>query len=124
MDYIYFDFTFEPKIDEELSAFHGLVKLDQFFAPWNDPNTPYANSEVTGLDLAVLFVSTVLHFEIDIITQGQVPDAPEELLAREHYKNQSHELKIGNYIGRGAQDELNFVDIAGPDYEYGTESSS
>ncbi len=124
LDYIYFGFTFEPKIDEELSAAHGLVKLDQFFAPWNDPITPYANSQVTGLDLAILFVSTVLHFELDIATQGQVPDAPEELLAREHYKNQSHELKIGNYIGRGAQEELNFVDIAGPDYEYGTESSS
>ena len=123
LEYIYFGFTFEPKIDEELSAAHGLVKLDQFFSPWNNPNTPYANSQVTGLDLAVLFVSTVLHFELDIATQGQVPDAPEELLAREHYKNESHELKIGNYIGRGALEELNFVDIAGPDYEYGTESS-
>ena len=124
LEYIYFGFTFEPRIDQELSAAHGIVKLDQFFAPWNDPNAPYANSPITGLDLAVIYVSTVLHFELDIATQGQVPEAPEELLAREHYKNQSHELRIGNYIGRGAQEELEFVDIAGPDYVYGNESST
>ena len=123
LEYIYFGFTFEPKIDKELSAAHGLVKLDQFFAPWNSPNDPYANSPIAGLDLAVIYVSTVLHFELDIATQGQVPEAPEELLAREHYKNQTHELKIGNYIGRGAQEELNFVNISGPDYEYGNEAS-
>ena len=124
LEYIYFGFTFEPKIDEELSAAHGLVKLDQFFAPWNDPNDPYANSPITGLDLAIIYVSTVLHFELDIATQGQVPDNPTALLDRQHYKNETHKLMVGNYIGRGASEELNFVDIAGPDYEYGIESSS
>jgi hypothetical protein len=29
---------------------------------------------------------------------------------------------VGNYIGTRAREELEFVDIAGPDYEYGSES--
>jgi hypothetical protein len=124
LEYVYFGFTFEPKIDKDLSAAHGLVKLDQFFAPWNDPDDPYANSPIKGLDLAIIYVSTVLHFELDITTQGEVPEAPTALLDRQHYKNQSHKLMVGNYIGRGASEELNFVDIAGPDYEYGNEIST
>lgn len=123
LDYIHFGFTFEPKIDTTLGAAHGLVKLNQFFAPWNDPDTYGANSLITGLDLAILYVSTVLHFELNIATQGQVPDDPETILEQKHYKSTEHKLKIGNYIGGSAQNELEFVDIAGPEYEYGGQSA-
>ncbi len=123
LEYIYFGFTFEPRIDSDLKALHGMIKLDQFFSPWNDPELYKANSPIPDLDLAIMYVSTVLHFHLNVDTQGEVPDDPEELLEQRHYKNQSHELKIGNYIGRGAQAELDFVDIGGPDYEYGSETN-
>jgi len=123
LDYIYFGFTFEPKADRTLGAAHGFLKLDQFFAPWNDPDTPYANSAIPNLDLAIIYVSTVLHFELDIRTQGELPEEPTELLQAQHYKDTEHKLMVGNYIGGNAQDELEFIDIAGPAYEYGSESS-
>ncbi len=120
---IHFGFTFEPKIDREVGAAHGLVKLNQFFDPWNDPNGHYANSPIPGLDLAIIYVSTVLHFELDIATSGQIPEDPETILEQRHYNSTSHRLMVGNYIGAAARDELEFVDIAGPDYEYGNETS-
>ncbi|MFX1431847.1 MAG: hypothetical protein ACFFCY_16900 [Promethearchaeota archaeon] len=123
ISYIHFGFTFEPKIDRELGAAHGLVKLNQFFAPWNDPNSPYANSPIPGLDLAIIYVSTVLHFELAIATQGEIPEAPETILDQSHYNRTEKKLMVGNYIGARAQDELEFVDIAGYDYEYGSELS-
>lgn len=124
LDYIHFGFTFEPSIDRELGAAHGLVKLNQFFAPWNNPDGYYANSPIPGLDLAIIYVSTVLHFELDIRTQGEIPEEPETILEQRHYNNTLHKLLIGNYIGKGAQEELEFVDIAGPDYDYGNETTS
>ncbi len=123
LDYIHFGFTFEPKTDAELGAAHGLVKLNQFFAPWNDPDSPNANSDILGLDLAIIYVSTVLHFELNIATSGEIPEDATTLLHQENYKSTEHKLKVGNYIGRSAQEELEFVDIAGPMYEYGNESS-
>jgi hypothetical protein len=119
---IHFGFTFEPKIDREVGAALGLVKLNQFFDPWNDPVAPYANSPIAGLDLAIIYVSTVLHFELDIATTGQIPEQPQTILEARHYNSTEHKLMIGNYIGAHARDELEFVDIAGPDYEYGSES--
>lgn len=122
LDYIYFGFTFEPGVDRQLGAAHGLLKLDQFFAPWNDPITPAANGNIDNLDLAIIYVSTVLHFELDIATQGQIPEEPVELLQQEHYNSTEHKLMVGNYLSPGAQDNLEFIDIAGPDYEYGSET--
>jgi hypothetical protein len=120
---IHFGFTFEPKIDKELGAAHGLVKLNQFFDPWNDPNNHYANSPILGLDLAIIYVSTVLHFELSVARLGQIPEEPETILDQSHYNHTEKKLMVGNYIGAGARDELEFVDIAGYDYEYGNESS-
>ena len=125
LDYIYFGFTFEPRRDKEVKALHAMVKLDQFFAPWNEDDGTYgANSPIPDLDMAIIYVSTVLHFLLDIKTEGEVPEDPQELLEEEHYNKSSHELKIGNYLRPGAEDDLDFVDIAGPDYEYGDESES
>ena len=127
LDYIHFGFTFEPKTNATLGAAHGLVKLNQNFAPWNDPDSPHANLPIPDLDLAILYVSTVLHFELNIATRQQAidnpPETPPELLKQEHYKSTKNKLMIGNYIGGSAQDELEFINIAGPEYEYGSESS-
>ena len=124
LDYIHFGFTFEP-IETTLETndggtvpvLHGAVKLDQFFAPWNDPSSPNANNPIAGLDLAIIYVSTVLHFLLEIDTIGDDPTA--RLDPADDYDEATHSLKIGNYLPRNIKDKLDFVDIAGPDYLYG-----
>jgi len=128
--YIHFGFTFEPKEvtlattdGGTVPALHGAVKLDQFFAPWNNESTPYhANNPIDGLDLAILYVSTVLHFHLRIDTVGDDPSA--RLDPASDYDETTHSLKIGNYLPNNIRDKLAFVDIAGPDYFYGPEGSA
>lgn len=119
---IYFGFTFEPTVDDELGVAKGVVKLDQEFAPWNDGNEP--NSYIPELDLAIIYVSTVLHFHLNVALEGE-PDKPEEILdPTEDYYAESHEVKVGNYIGRHTSQKLDFVDIAGLYYQLGTDKST
>lgn len=119
---IYFGFTFEPTIDEEFGVAKGIVKLDQEFAPWNGGTGP--NAYIPGLDLAIIYVSTVLHFHLNVAVEG-IPDRPEEILdPEEDYIEESHELKVGNYIGQKASQKLDFVDIAGQYYQYGNNKST
>ena len=120
--YIHFGFTFEPREINLATAdggtvpvLHGAVKLDQFFAPWNGPLG--ANNPIAGLDLAIIYVSTVLHFHLSIDTIGDDPSAV--LNPADDYDETSRSLKIGNYLPRNIRDKLAFVDIAGPDYSYG-----
>ncbi len=127
--YIHFGFTFEPKKINLATAdggtvpvLHGAVKLDQFFAPWNDPSVPDANNPIDGLDLAIIYVSTVLHFHLKIDTIGDDPTA--RLDPADDYDDVEHSLKIGNYLPHNIRDKLDFVDIAGPDYFYGAEGTS
>ncbi len=124
LDYIHFGFTFEPiqttletKDGGTVPVLHGAVKLDQFFAPWNDPSSPYANNPIAGLDLAIIYVSTVLHFELDINTIEDDPTAA--LDPADDYDEMTRSLKIGDYLDSNIKDKLDFVDIAGPDYLYG-----
>jgi len=122
LEYIYFGFTFIPTKDEELGVAKGIVKLDQQFAPWNDGNGP--NAMIAGLDLAIIYVSTILHFHLNVAV-NEVADEPEQLLnPEEDYVESSNELKVGNYIGKEASQKLDFVDIAGPYYEYGTDRAT
>ncbi|MFW9989272.1 MAG: hypothetical protein ACFFC3_11495 [Candidatus Odinarchaeota archaeon] len=122
LEYIYFGFTFIPTRDEETGYARGNVKLDQFFAPWNDGNGP--NSEIAGLDLAIIYVSTVLHFHLNVDINEEA-DRPEVILnPNEDYVEESHELKVGNYIGRRAEEKLDFVDIAGPFYRLGDDNET
>jgi len=126
--YIHFGFTFEK---EEINlattdgstvpVLHGFVKLDQFFAPWNGPLAPGANNPIAGLDLAIIYVSTVLHFHLRIDTIGDDPSA--RLDPADDYDETTHSLKIGNYLPHNIRDKLAFVDIAGPDYLYGPEGT-
>ena len=126
--YIHFGFTFEPREITLATAdggtvpvLHGAVKLDQFFAPWNGPLAPGAKSEITGLDLAIIYVSTVIHFHLKIDTIGDDPSA--RLNPADDYDETTRSLKIGNYLPRNIRDKLAFVDIAGPDYFYGAEGT-
>jgi len=123
--YIHFGFTFEPKFIDmattdggTIPVLHGAVKLDQFFAPWNDPLAPNSNNEIDGLDLAIIYVSTVLHFHLNVETFGADPN--DILDPANDYEETSHKLKIGNYLSPKIRDKLDFVDIAGPEYIYGS----
>ncbi|MFX1447986.1 MAG: hypothetical protein ACFFCG_07595, partial [Promethearchaeota archaeon] len=127
--YIHFGFTFEPKKEDlpttdggTVPVLHGAVKLDQLFAPWNGPSAPGANNPIAGLDLAIIYVSTVLHFHLSIATIGDDPSA--RLNPADDYDETTHSLKIGNYLPNNVRDKLAFVDIAGPDYLYGPEGTS
>lgn len=129
LEYIHFGFTFEPKTRNFIAddggtipVLHGAVKLDQLFAPWNDPITYGANNDIAGLDMAVIYTSTVLHFHLNVETLGDDPDDP--LDPADDYEDVTHSLKIGNYLGKNIKDKLDFVDIAGPDYTYGAEGST
>jgi hypothetical protein len=126
--YIHFGFTFEPREIQlattdggTVPALHGAVKLDQFFAPWNGPLAPGANNTIAGLDLAIIYVSTVLHFHLKIDTIGDDPTA--RLDPTDDYDETTHSLRIGNYLPHNIRDKLAFVDIAGPDYFYGPEGT-
>ena len=126
--YIHFGFTFEPREINlattdggSVPVLHGAVKLDQLFAPWNGPSAPGANNPIAGLDLAIIYVSTVLHFHLKIDTIGADPS--EGLDPADDYDETTHSLKIGNYLPRNIRDKLAFVDIAGPDYLYGPEGT-
>ncbi|MFX0001468.1 MAG: hypothetical protein ACFE9Q_10405 [Candidatus Hodarchaeota archaeon] len=120
--FIYFGFTFEPTVDDELKVARGNVKLDQYFAPWNGGAGP--NAPITGLDLAIIYVSTILHFHLNVGLE-EVPDRPNEMLnPNEDYVESTHELKVGNYIGRKTGQKLDFVDIAGRYYELGMDRST
>ncbi len=123
--YIQFGFTFEPKFIDlpakdggTVPVLHGAVKLDQFFAPWNDLSAPHSNNAIAGLDLAIIYVSTVLHFHLKVDTLGADPN--DILDPADDYDNSTHKLKIGNYLSPKIRDKLDFVDIAGPEYIYGS----
>ncbi len=127
--FIHFGFTFEPREinlattdGNTISALHGAVKLDQFFAPWNVPLAPGANNPIAGLDLAIIYVSTVLHFHLKIDTIGDDPTA--RLDPADDYDEVEDSLKIGNYLPGKIRGKLAFVDIAGPDYYYGPEGTT
>ena len=124
LSYIHFGFTFEPKEVElatedggTVPALQGAVKLDQFFAPWNGDSAPGANNDIAGLDLAIIYVSTVLHFHLKIDTISDRPD--DRLNPDDDYDETTHTLKLGNYLPQNVRDKLAFVDIAGPEYYYG-----
>ncbi|MFX1388151.1 MAG: hypothetical protein ACFE9M_13115, partial [Promethearchaeota archaeon] len=112
--YVYFGFTFEPTIDDELGVARGNIKLDQQFAPWNGGSGPKAI--IPGLDLAIIYVSTILHFHLNVAIEDL--SRTEELLnPNEDYIDSTHELKVGNYLG--GVEKLDFVNISGPYYEIG-----
>ncbi|MFX1321754.1 MAG: hypothetical protein ACFFAQ_08920 [Promethearchaeota archaeon] len=126
LDYMQFGFTFDPEKNVEGADAVGKIKLDQYFAPWNNNTDPYANADIIDLDMAIIYVSTILHFHLNVATSSDVtpPDANlddfyDENPNDDDYVKETHELKVGNYLG--GSEPLDFVDIAGPYYDYGPE---
>jgi hypothetical protein len=118
LDYIHFGFTFEPDTST-YPVLKAPTKLDQFFAPWN---ANVSSDLGLDLDLGIVYLSTVLHFRLNVDVIGGDPTDPATLLdPTDDYNNSTHELKIGNYIGGTIAPKLEFVDIAGPNYDYGAE---
>jgi len=121
---IHFGFTFEPDTSS-LPILYAPLKVDQEFAPWNNETGPYhSNNPIQGLDLAIVYLSQMLHFHlnIDVLKEHKTP-TPDVGLT--DYNNQTHQLRVGNYLGSafGAQ-QLDFVDIKGPEYEYGYKNNT
>ncbi len=128
LDYVHFGFTFDPEKNVEGADAVGKIKLDQYFAPWNNNTDPYANADIKDLDMAIIYVSTILHFHLNVATSGDVkpPDANlddfyDDDPNDDDYVKETHELKVGNYLG--GTEPLDFVDIAGPYYDYGPDDS-
>ncbi len=114
LDYIKFGFTFEPDTSS-LPVLKAPTKLDQFFAPLN------ASLPSADFDLGIIYLSTVLHFRLNVDVIGEDPADPTTLLdPSQDYNNSTHRLAIGNYIGGTIAPKLEFVDIAGPDYSWGS----
>jgi hypothetical protein len=111
---IHFGFTFEPDTSS-LPVLKAPTKLDQFFAPWS-------SSVASDLDLGIVYLSTVLHFHLNVDVMGEDSTDPTTILdPSEDYNNSTHSLAIGNYIGGSIAPKLDFVDIAGKDnYTYGS----
>jgi len=117
LEYISFGFTFEPEVLSG-NVLKAPIKLDQFFAPFNGDGI--SNNNITGLDLAIFYVSTILHFSLNIDVLGEDPEDPTAFLNEEDdYYEETHSLQVGNYLGDSFSGKLEFVDIAGPDYSYG-----
>jgi hypothetical protein len=101
----------------------GLVKLDQSFGLWNDGTGP-ANPDLADpdLDFAVVFMSTMLHFELDIDVEKM---SEEELAEKESkkdagllnetevYSQASGTIKVGRETG---DLPVAAIEIAGPKY--------
>ncbi len=132
LDFAYFGFSFIPNITATLekddgtvmNLASGRVKLDQFFAPWNDADgVPNANGDIGTNDLSIIYFSSVLHVHlnltIDEVSQEKLLayDDDEELLTSDDYNSTDHQLYIGDYMLGIANTP--FVDIAGPYYEVG-----
>ena len=124
LKYIHFGFSFEPR-EVAAGILYAPIKLDQFFSPWNSDMSPSSNNNIDGLDMSIIYLSTMLHFHLNVATIGENPEDPTTLLdPADDYNNQTHSLMVGNYLGRSFKDKLAFVDIAGPDYEYGVEDEA
>jgi hypothetical protein len=120
LDNIYLGVSFSPDLSEIITADDGTtyqvasapVKLDQHIGVWNGGEGP--NSPIEGLDLSVIYVSTVLHFHLTAsLTQTN------SYLDNTASYHKNKKVSVGNYISPDIQNKLEFVDIAGPGYWIG-----
>ncbi|MHA1339833.1 MAG: hypothetical protein ACTSRZ_06785 [Promethearchaeota archaeon] len=147
LEYIEMGFTFTPvrelevdtseyddvsNAETEVKMGAGIIKLDQSFGTWNGGagvvNDGASNEmDLTGLDFAVIFVSTMLHFHVhidvsDVDTSfGEAGLAGTKGLVNESNYNVDGTIKVGNDKGTLP---LAAIDIAGPDYQQGNPPSS
>lgn len=139
LDFIFFGFTFIPNITDTVEITEGettktiqlasgKVKLDQYFAPWNDGAGP--NADITDLDMAIVYLSTALHIHLNmsldevseekILAYEEYRDDP--MLTEDDYHEEEHALYIGNYMPEAPV--VPFVDIAGPYYVQGADEET
>ncbi|MFO8020583.1 MAG: hypothetical protein R6U96_18315 [Promethearchaeia archaeon] len=131
LDFMYFGFKFEPKMDNvitgtdgtEMQAARGDVKVEHNFGPWKNMSNSTENN-IEGLDMTILYTSTVLHFHLNVENTAADPEDPQALLGQEDYNNETKELQIGNYLSDEVEANLDFVDIAGPKYTMSDSSDS
>jgi hypothetical protein len=122
LQYIHFGFSFEPR-EVAAGILYAPIKLDQFFSPWNGGTG--SSNHIEDLNLAIIYLSTMLHFHLNVATLGENPEDPTALLnPADDYNNQTHTLMVGNYLGKAFKDKLAFVDIAGENYQYGAEDEA
>ncbi|MFX1339904.1 MAG: hypothetical protein ACFFDK_14935 [Promethearchaeota archaeon] len=124
--YIYFGLEFQSETDKHKNgeieqAAH--VKLETNFAPWNDNDNPYPNQEIDDLDMAIIYLSSILHFDLHIEKGDKVEPEENEDFTDQSYSSSSHTLKVGDYLNEDNKDKLDFVDIAGPGYLLGNSTN-
>jgi len=147
LEYLEMGFTFTPvrelavdttgyenvsnaKTEVKMGA--GIIKLDQSFGTWNggagiNNDGGSGEMDLTGLDFAVLFISTMLHFHLHIDVKDVEKNLEDEGLTASHgLVNESNynvdgTIKVGNDEGTLP---LAAIDIAGPNYIQGIPGTS
>ncbi|MFX1380574.1 MAG: hypothetical protein ACFFA4_15920 [Promethearchaeota archaeon] len=125
-NFTFMDFTLtfkksagEPDTDGKMNAM-GSVKLEHNFSPWN--NGSGSKKDITGLDLAMMYLSSIFHFKFDVDAQNlDLVDQPQSDIIDEYDKT-NNRLNIKNYLGKG-DNYLDFVDIAGDKYILGQKAT-
>ncbi|NHJ24254.1 MAG: hypothetical protein EAX89_06745 [Candidatus Lokiarchaeota archaeon] len=109
----------EPNTDGKVNAI-GNVKLEHNLAPWNNGSGP--KKDITGLDLAMMYLSSIFHFKFDVDAQNidLVNQTQSDII--DEYDKTNNRLKIKNYLSRG-DNYLDFVDITGDNYILGQKAT-
>ncbi|MFX0037240.1 MAG: hypothetical protein ACFE9I_16575 [Candidatus Hermodarchaeota archaeon] len=119
LTFIDFKIKFTKSVEEpdegRINA-RGNVKLEHNFAPWN--NGSGSKKDIAGLDLAIMYISSIFHFKFDVDHQtlALVNQTQSDIL--DEYGKTNNQIKIGNYLGTG-ENFLDFVDITGEQYILG-----
>ncbi|UYP46109.1 hypothetical protein NEF87_002394 [Candidatus Lokiarchaeum ossiferum] len=132
MDYLELGFSFEPskRLDVNTGEYFNAqgeqtmgraqVKLLQSFGAWdldtdNKPFTPKLKD--TEMDLAVVYMSAILHFKL-LIQNKEIASGYEEpdqaLLNESNYNSETHKVNVGDI---DQELPLAEIDIAGPAYD-------
>ncbi|MFX1281950.1 MAG: hypothetical protein ACFFA3_21555 [Promethearchaeota archaeon] len=109
----------KPDANGKMNAM-GSVKLEHNLAPWNNGSGP--KKDIAGLDLAMMYCSSIFHFKFDVDAQNLDLANQTQSDMIDDYDKTSNLLKIKNYLG-GGDNYLNFVDIAGDNYILGQKST-
>jgi hypothetical protein len=120
LTFIDFKLTFtksagKPDTEGKVNAM-GNIKLEHDIAPWN--NGSGSKKDIAGLDLAMVYRSSIFHFKFDVTAQNLdlVNQTQPDIM--DAYDKTNNRLMIKNYLGKG-DNYLDFVDITGDNYILG-----
>lgn len=103
--------------EETVQMGAGIIKLDQTFGEWNDGLGLNNPTKLAGLDFAVLFISTMLYFHVNINVEAIEEQTNQTAgLANESSWSAEGTIKVGNYEQTLP---VAAVDIVGPEYDQG-----